>query len=199
MIRINLLPARAEKKKESTRLQLMIAGGVTVIVLLVSFAVYLYEMSEASSQSSKITSAKAELEVLKGKIGELSKIEQQKKVVEEKLNIIKSLEAAKTGPVDLFKLIGDAMPERAWLKSLKDDGKTVSLTGFAVNQEVMSDLMKNLQRHKGFSSVDLIIAQVISEGETRSEVVSFDLKLNRVAAGEKSKDKGGLPPSKEKK
>ena len=198
MIRINLLPARAEKKKESIRLQLFAAGVVTVVVLIVSAVVYFVVRSEASTLSYKIESGKVELEDLKKKIGVLSEIEQQKKVVEEKLNTIKSLEAAKTGPVDLFKIIGDSMPERAWLKSLKDDGKTVFLSGYAANQEVMSDLMKNLQKQKRFASVDLDVAQGVTEGETKSDVVSFDLRLNRITA-ERLKDRGKIPPPKENK
>lgn len=194
MIRINLLPARAEKKKETVKLQLMLAAGVVVVVLIASFVAYFVIMSEASSLSSKITDGKAELEVLKGKIGELSKIEQQKKVVEEKLNTIKSLEAAKTGPVDLLKIISDAMPERAWLKSLKDDGKVVTISGYASNQEVMSDLMKNLQKQNKFVSVDLDVAQRVSEAETKTDVVNFDLRLSRAVAVEKRKEKPKTPP-----
>ncbi len=193
MIRINLLPARAEKKKETIKLQLILAGGVIFIVVVISFVVYFVVRSEASSLAAKITSGKAELEVLKGKIGELSKIEQQKKVVEEKLGTIKSLEAAKTGPVDLFKMISDSMPERAWLRTLKDDGKVVSISGYAANQEVMSELMKNLQKQKAFASVDLDVAQRVTEGETMTDVVNFDLRLNRVVAA-KPKEKPAAPP-----
>lgn len=193
MIRINLLPARAEKKKESLKLQLTLAVGVIIIVFVSSFVIYFVVMSEASTLSSRITDGKAEIEILKTKIGELSMIEQQKKVVEEKLNTIKSLEAAKTGPVDLLKIISDAMPERAWLRALKDDGKVVTLSGYASNQEVMSDLMKNLQKQKKFSSVDLDVAQRVTEGETLSDVVSFDLRLSRVVAA-KPKEKPVTPP-----
>ena len=120
MIRINLLPARAEKKKETVKLQLILASGVIVIVFVVSFVVYFVVMSEASALSSQITAGKSEIEVLKTKIGELSMIEQQKKVVEEKLNTIKSLALS----VSVFGAFGKARGggkfdrERFWRHSV---------------------------------------------------------------------------------
>ncbi|MBE9529609.1 MAG: fimbrial protein, partial [Proteobacteria bacterium] len=92
MIRINLLPVRAAKKKESVRFQYTVAGLVTFLALAASLAVYFTARSEASVVAGQISSGQQELTQLKKKIGELSKIKKQKKVVEEKLKIIKNLE-----------------------------------------------------------------------------------------------------------
>ena len=58
MIRINLLPVRAAKKKESVRFQLTIAGLCTVFVIAVSVLVYISATSEASQLSTDITNAR---------------------------------------------------------------------------------------------------------------------------------------------
>jgi len=58
MIRINLLPVRAAKKKESIRFQLTVAGLATFLVAAVSIASYLVVGSEASSLNGQIATSR---------------------------------------------------------------------------------------------------------------------------------------------
>jgi type IV pilus assembly protein PilN len=64
MIRINLLPVRAAKKKESIRFQLTVAALVTFLVFAVSMVAYLVVMSEASGLKDQISSGQQELDQL---------------------------------------------------------------------------------------------------------------------------------------
>lgn len=180
MIRINLLPVRAAKKKESIRFQLTVAGLATFLVVAVSMAAYLVVSSEAGNLRDQIASGQQELDQLKKKIGELSKIKEQKRVVEEKLRIITELEANKTGPVKLFKRVSSAMPEKAWIRSLKEDGIVISIEGFAADDEIVADAMRGLER-AGMGMVELEVAQRVVEKETGVEVVNFIIKVERQA------------------
>lgn len=179
MIRINLLPVRAAKKKESVRFQYTVAGLITFLALVASLAVYFAARSEVSAVSDQLASGKVELAQLKTKIGELSKIKKQKAVVEEKLNIIKNLEAARTGPVILFRIIEKSRPSKVWLKSIIDQGSTVSLSGFAENDEDMAEFMRKLARFPQIKHVELDVAKRAVESETKADVVIFVLKLVR--------------------
>jgi type IV pilus assembly protein PilN len=180
MIRINLLPVRAAKKKESIRFQLTVSGLVTFLVIAVSMAAYLVVSSEAGNLKDQIVSGQQELEQLKKKIGELSKIKEQKRVVEEKLRIITELEANKTGPVKLFSRVSSAIPEKAWIKSLREEGLIISIEGFAADDEIVADAMRGLER-AGMGVVELEVAQRVLEKETGVEVVSFIIKVERQA------------------
>jgi len=180
MIRINLLPVRAAKKKESIRFQLTVAGLVTFLVFAVSMAAYLVVWSEASDVKAQIDSGKQELTELKKKIGELSKIKEQKRIVEEKLRIINQLEANKTGPVKLFQRVSAAMPEKAWIRTLREDGIVIVLEGYAADDEIVADAMRGLERN-GLGMVELDVAQRTVEKETGVEVVSFIIKIERQA------------------
>ncbi|MBI5642958.1 MAG: PilN domain-containing protein [Deltaproteobacteria bacterium] len=179
MIRINLLPVRAAKKKESVRFQLTVAGLVTFLLFAVTGVVYFTVRSEAVGLTEQISSGQNELEELKKKIGELSKIKEQKRVVEEKLKIINDLEAARTGPVNLFRKIAESIPERAWLSSMKDDGTIVVIKGYASDDEVVADFMRGLQRYKDLGSVELEVAQMAVEKETGADMVSFSIRLEK--------------------
>ncbi len=179
MIRINLLPVRAAKKKESVRFQLTIAGLVTFMVLAVSFAVYFTARGEASSLSADISRGNEELEQLKKKIGELSKIKAQKKIVEDKLAIITELEAARTGPTKLFLMISKAIPKKAWLKTFSERGDRVTLKGYASTDEVVAEFMRRLQQNKQLRRVELDIVKSEVEKETKIEMVSFIIRIEK--------------------
>ena len=179
MIRINLLPVRAAKRKESVRFQLTVAGLVTFLALAASMAVYFTAGSEARALQAEISSGNEELASLKQKIGELSRIKEQKRVVEEKLKIIESLEAAKTGPTKLFRMINETIPERAWIRSMKDGDGIITLNGYAENEEVVAEFMRRLQKHRGQGEVELEVAQSVRDPETKAEVVSFIIRLGK--------------------
>lgn len=191
MIRINLLPVRAAKKKESLRFQLTVAGLVTFLVFAVMMAFYMTKRSEASNLAEDLSRGRTELDELAKKIGELDKIKEQKRIVEEKLNVIRSLEAAKTGPVNLFSRVGGAIPSNAWLSSIKDEGAIVVLKGFASDDEVVADFMRGLQRHKELGNVELEVAQRTVEKETGADVVGFTIRLEKQVEKPKEKEKPG--------
>jgi len=190
MIRINLLPVRAAKKKESVRFQLTVAGLVTALVVIVSLGIYFSERSQASSISAEIANGNQELAGLQKKIGELSKIKEQKRIVEEKLEIIRTLEAARTGPTKLFKAISESIPRLAWLVSIKDEGALITLKGFASNDEVVAEFMRRLQRFRALGNVELDVAQRTLEKETSADVVGFTIRLEKIIERPAEKPKG---------
>jgi type IV pilus assembly protein PilN len=179
MIRINLLPVRAAKKKESVRFQLTVAALITLFVISVVVALYFTIRGETAGLSAEIAAGEKEIEDLKLKIGELSRIKEQKKIVEEKLKIVKSLEIARTGPTNMFIRLGAAIPEKAWLTSVKDDGYSVVLKGYAETDEAVADFMRGLERFKELGRVELEVAQRMIETETKADVVSFSILLER--------------------
>jgi type IV pilus assembly protein PilN len=179
MIRINLLPVRAAKKKESVRFQLTVAGLITFMVLAVSFALYFSAGSEASALSAELRRGQDELVQLKKKIGELSKIKAQKKIVEDKLDVIKKLEAARTGPAELFDMISESIPDKAWIKSFKDRGPKVILQGYAASDEVVAEFMRRLQRNKRLKGVELEVVKSEVDRKTNIEIVSFVIRLEK--------------------
>ena len=179
MIRINLLPVRAAKKKESIRFQLTVAGLITLAVFVITMAVYVRESSEASTLKDEITKGNQEIEELKKKIGELSRIKEQKKIVEEKLNVIKKLETGRTGPVDFFDMLGDSIPEKLWLLSFNDTGAVVTLKGYAVDEETVAGFMRGLQRHSELGRVELESIQKAKDKDSGMEVMEYEIKLEK--------------------
>lgn len=197
MIRINLLPVRAAKKKETQRFQLTIAGLIIVLVVILSIGVYIIVRSEATALSDQVVADKQELEQLALKIGVLSKIEDEKAVVKGKLDAIKSLEENKTTSIRFFKIVSTSMPEKAWLASIKDIGETVTVKGYAVDEKNVTDLMRKLQEHaQDLGTIELVQAQRSVEKETKVEVVNFEITIFKHVKEDKDK-KGKKKPAAE--
>jgi len=72
------------------------------------------------------------------------------------------------------------MPDKAWIKSLREDGMVITIEGFASDDEIIADAMRGLER-VGLSTVELDVAQRVVEKETGVEVVSFVIRAERKA------------------
>ncbi|MBI5599528.1 MAG: PilN domain-containing protein [Deltaproteobacteria bacterium] len=179
MIRINLLPVRAAKKKESVRFQLTVAGLVTVSVIAISVAAYFKLGSDASLLKMDIDSAGKELQDLKRQVGELSKLKEQKRVVESKLGVVKRLEGARTGPVELFTKVAGSVPQRAWIYSLQDRGKVITVNGYAGKDEDVAEFMRGFEGYGAFKKVELIVAQRSKTKTAGRDLVEFTIVVER--------------------
>ena len=79
MIRINLLPYREKEKKENLQRQIVISGGILVLVLLILVAGYLYITTRISGLETKIKQGEAKLAVLNKKVGDIEGFKKDKK------------------------------------------------------------------------------------------------------------------------
>ncbi|HZX36087.1 MAG TPA: PilN domain-containing protein [Thermodesulfobacteriota bacterium] len=182
MIRINLLPVRAAKKKESIRFQMTVAGLIIVMALIILAGVFIKLRSDVSELKGNIAAGEKELKELEVKVGELAKLKDEKRVVQGKLDVVRQLESARSGPVNLFNMISDAVPEKAWLSSLADTGGIIAIKGSALNDEVLAEFMRRLEAYKGkgIGKVELIVARrVKSSAPGVADIVDFSLNLDR--------------------
>ncbi len=175
MIRINLLPVRAAKKKETIRFQLTIAGLFTFFVIAVTILFFIFYRNDVAVLKVDIKAGKAELAQLKSKIGVLSKLKGQKRVLEDKLKIVNKLESARKGPVELFERLSNSMPEKAWLTSMSEKGDTLTLIGSAAFDDVIADFMRNLKEQE-FTNVELVVAKRVKDG---GNLVNFTLRVDK--------------------
>ncbi len=123
MIRINLLPFRAAKRRENIRRQVSIYILVAIF-LIMAIAYFTLDLnSQLAAAKSKENTLKQE----QAKYVKISKkIQQLKQNTERttsKLKVIKGLEKKKMGPFQLLSEIAWAVPtDKLWLSSLKEQG-----------------------------------------------------------------------------
>lgn len=180
MIRINLLPVRAEKKKESLRQQGAIALGVVVLVGAVIAGVHLTLGADIRERQDQITERNAKIAALKVKIGEVKEYKQKKRDLEEKIAVIGGLEAKQTGPAKVLYELAQLTPEKVWIESLKDNGGSLILDGVAIDNQTIAQFMTKLETSSWFKAVRLDVTKQVTRGG--ATLKAFTIKANVVYA-----------------
>ena len=164
MIEINLLPVREARRKESLRFQVTIA--VLVLFLVVVTIVLLNASAnkrekQVDSQMKVVQTRLAELEKLVGEIEELKK---EKAKLEQKRAVIKDLDRGRKRAVYILDELSQRTPEKVWIESLDKSGKSLNITGVALDNETIANYMDTLNRSKYFAGVELQITEQINRG-----------------------------------
>ncbi|MDP2681575.1 MAG: PilN domain-containing protein [Deltaproteobacteria bacterium] len=175
MIRINLLPVRLAKKKESIRQQASVAG-LSIVLLFIVLGVFYFSITKSIAELNvSISVEEKNIAQFDKEIGELKNVESEKKAILEKLNIVKQLEIDKRRHLKIFSDITAAIPEKLWIDSLKDSGQTVTLIGFAGADDIVADFMRQLEKTLVSWKVELeVINQVEKE---KIKLAGFTIRL----------------------
>jgi type IV pilus assembly protein PilN len=157
MIKINLLPYREKEQKENLQRQIVIFSGVLILVFLILASVYLYVSISINGLEKKIQEAEAKLVVLDKKVGDIEGFKRDKKDVEQKLGVIKTLEGNRLYPVRMLDELNLLVPAKeAWLEKLTEAGQDLRIEGMARDNGTVALMMKNLEKASFVKSVDLV-------------------------------------------
>ncbi len=162
MIRINLLPVRAARKKENIRRQVSIFFLCIVFSLCVMVYFTISTNRKISNLSRDIEIAHAELKKYEAKAKEVRKIKSNLKKLEAKMDVIVKLEANRTGPVRLMDaLTGFVVADKMWLTNLTETTGKIKLDGVASDNKTVADFMTSLEGSSLFGGVDLISSKQV--------------------------------------
>ncbi len=156
MIKINLLPFRAARQKENIRQQVSI---FSLLVLLSLAGLYLLTASidnEIEDFKKKNTAIKAQIAEYKAKADRVKQIKKDLAILEDKLNIVETLQAERKKPVELLdRFTGLVIPERMWITQMSTTSKNVLIKGIAFDNPTIADFMNQLEDSSLFSTVNL--------------------------------------------
>ena len=156
MIRINLLPFRAARKKENIRRQVSIFLLSLVFLLIILFY-YNYSLSsQIDGLNTEIKEAKAELKKYNQINKEIQQIKKKLNNLNKKLVVMETLEADRFAPSQLLDTMTQVIvPKRMWFTRLASKGNTVNINGIALDNKTVADFMVRLERSGLFKEVDL--------------------------------------------
>lgn len=156
MIRINLLPFRAARRKENIRQQVSMFF-LTLAFFILALIYFTIQMNQRMDRiEGDISDVNSQITLYKEKAGRVTQIMKNLAVLEQKFQIVKTLEARRWEPVTLL----DAMtrlvvPEQMWITSIKTQDPTVTLKGIAYDNKTVADFMTRIEASPLFSGVDL--------------------------------------------
>ena len=164
MIKINLLPVRAAKKREFGRQQLVLFALLLVLAAIGNWFWYSRVDSELSQLDAQINRTRAEIAQLEKTIGEVKSIKDDKKALEDKLKILDTLKKGRTGPVKVMDELATIIPQRVWLLDYTEAGGSVTMIGQAQSYEDLSAFSKKLKASTHFSNVTIKTARQKTDG-----------------------------------
>lgn len=156
MIRINLLPHREEAKKERRQQFFVLAGLVGALGLLIVFAVYTAIDGYISNQQSANEFLKREIAVLDKQLDQIKRLKEQTQALLARKQVIENLQRDRGETVYLLSEMVKQVPEGIYLKSLKQEGLKVNMTGYAQSNARVSALMRNFEASPWLENPQLI-------------------------------------------
>lgn len=164
MIRINLLPVRAEKRKENVKKQAILLGCYVAFLVLVAVGIQLGLISDAESKRRRIEAQKKEIVKLDETIKQVQNYNAMLADLTAKLNVVIGLEQKQRGPARVFKELALLVPEKLWIEKASDNAGQLTLEGYAIDQQTVSQFMMNLERSALFQKVRLDVTKQASKG-----------------------------------
>jgi type IV pilus assembly protein PilN len=190
MIRINLLPhrelARAARRRQfNVLLGIAVAAGVLVVVLGHSVIA-----ARQSAQDARNAYLDQEIVKLDSQIVEIKKIREQTQALLERKQVVETLQSNRTEVVHLFDQMIRLLPDGLYLKSFKQVGDVVTISGYTQSSARVSTLMRSLDTSPWFESARLIEIKAATVNNLRANEFVLSVKQTRQQADD-SQDKGG--------
>jgi type IV pilus assembly protein PilN len=176
MIRINLLPHREQARKE--RRQQFIYLSVLVVLAggLIWFFGSVLIGQRIETQVSSNGYLKTTIAALEEEISEISRLKEQTQSLLARKQVIESLQGNRTQTVMVFNELVRQMPEGVFLKTVKQTGNAINLTGYAQSNARVSQLMRNLDASPIFEKP--LLQEIKAVPYNRRQVGEFSLNVS---------------------
>lgn len=145
MIRVNLLPWREERRKARRQQFFALAGLVAVLAGAIWFAGFVLLNGYVATQEEKNKFLQNEIAALDKDIAEIKRLKEQMDDLVKRKEGIDKLQTDRALTVRLFNELIRMVPEGVYIKTLKQSGATLSLTGHAQSNARISTLMRNIE------------------------------------------------------
>ncbi|MBW2632265.1 MAG: PilN domain-containing protein [Deltaproteobacteria bacterium] len=160
MIRINLLPFRAARKKENIRQQISIFFLSFFFFFSVMFYYNMILNSKIKVMGNKIAIRTKEINKYNEINKEITLIKKKLAILKKKTGVIKNLDVSREESVRLLDAMTNMVIEkRMWLTSLGAKEGWVNIKGIALDNKTVADFMTSLEKSKLFKNVNLKITK----------------------------------------
>jgi len=192
MIPINLLPYRAERRRELQK-QFAILVALTVLIGgIVWFLGHSFLEGRIKNQNQRNKFLETKIAELDKKIDEIKKLKSQTQALLARKRVVETLQSNRTESVRLLDQLVRQLPDGVHLKSIKQTGKNVSVIGYATSNARVSTLMRNFDASPWLEAPKLI--QIKASKAKGSSVTLNEFSLTvQLARPEEAEDRAAAP------
>jgi type IV pilus assembly protein PilN len=179
MARINLLPWRAERRKQRERefyTQLGLAFGAALVVLIGwSF----WMDARIDNQGERNTYLQGEIKQLDDRIAKIKDLEKVRSDLLQRKQIIEQLQANRSQMVHLFDELVKTIPSSARLSGMKQSGDSMSLDGVSQSNSSVAEYMRNIEASPWMGHADLRKTENTHDASRMPYRFGLDVRLNQ--------------------
>ena len=189
MARINLLPWRAELRKQLRKdfLAAIFLGVLLTLAILLFVHTHISSLIDYQNQRNEFL--QSEISLLDQKIKEIQDLETKKKRLIAKMEVIQQLQSSRPEIVHLFDEIARTMPEGVYLTDLVQADKSLTVNGLAQSNARVSTYMRNLESSRWLREplLNIIESKVENNQSKKDRGSKFTLQVKQ--ASDKPEDK----------
>lgn len=194
MIRINLLPHREEKRKSRQKQFAILAGFAAAIGLAVAGLLWVVFDAQITNQQGRNKYLTDEIVKLDKQIEEIKRIREETASLLAKKQVVEALQSNRSEPVYLLDQLLRQLPEGLYLKSFKQTGAKISVTGYAQSNARVSAFMRNIEASPYLGNPNLVEIKAVTVNNQRANEFILDFIIKRVATDDgKGTPKGATP------
>jgi len=205
MIKINLLPVKAAKRREQGQRQLLFGAIVFTLALVGVIVFHTAQASKINDTRAQNQRTQADINRLKAEIGDYDLVKAQRDELIRQRDAIKRLQANRSGPVWMMRELSDIVtkgkgptfnkeqyeealkrdpqaafnpnwePKRVWLQAYEEKAHSVKIKGAAKSDEDVAEFLKRLKLSAFFSDVYWQQTQPQFDTKLNVSYVTFDV------------------------
>jgi len=179
MIRVNLLPHREVRRKARQQQFAILAGITAVFALAIVGLLWTLFNAQVENQKERNRFMGDEIAKLDKQIEEIKRIREETASLLSKKQVVESLQLNRSEPVQLLDQMLRQLPEGLYLKSIKQAGNKVNVTGYTQSQARVSAFMRNIEASPFLENPNLIEIKAVTVNLVRANEFNLDFFVKR--------------------
>jgi type IV pilus assembly protein PilN len=188
MAQINLLPWRAERRKQREREFFLQLGAAFVAALLFLMLWGFWMGMRVDNQNERNAYLQGEIKQLDERIAKIKDLEKVRDRLLARKEIIEHLQSDRSQMVHLFDELVKTIPSSARLTGLKQSGDSMTLDGVAQSNASVAEYMRNIEASPWMGHADLRKTENTHSDSRMPYTFGLDVELSRPKS-EQSDDK----------
>ena len=180
MIRINLLPHREEKRKARQKQFITLTVFTSIVALLIGGLLWFIFDSQVDNQKGRNKYLIDETAKVDKQIDEIKKIREETASLLAKKQVVEGLQVNRSEPVYLLDQLLRQLPEGLYLKSIKQAGIKVVVTGYAQSSARVAAFMRNIEASPYLEKPANVEIKAVTVNAQRANEFSLEFSIKRV-------------------
>jgi type IV pilus assembly protein PilN len=195
MAHVNLLPWRAERRKQREREFYMQLAAAFVVALGVLLLWVFWMDQRIDNQNDRNAYLQTEIKQLDVRIAKIKDLEKVREHLLARKQIIEQLQADRSQMVHLFDELVKTIPSSARLTGLKQNGQSMSLDGVAQSNASVAEYMRNVESSPWMGHTDLRKTENTHDATRMPYAFGLDVTLSRPKTDETDAGKEPVQPA----